>query len=61
MRIRTYHTSVNLLMEPGMYQRIKMISRLEKTTMSKLIRDGIKLKIAEIDKKNNAVIQGGQE
>ena len=44
-----------------MYQRIKMISRLEKTTMSKLIRDGIKLKIAEIDKKNNTVIQGGQE
>ena len=60
MRTRTFHTSVNLLMEPGMYQRIKMISRLEKTTMSKLIRDGIKLKIAEIDKKNNAVM-GGQE
>lgn len=56
MKKRRYHTSMNLLLEPDMYQRIKMISTLERIPMSELIREGIKLKIDEIDKKNNAVI-----
>ena len=59
MRIRTFHTSLNLLIEPSTYQRLKMIARLQKTTMSKLVRDGIKLILAQIDKENNAVT-GGQ-
>jgi hypothetical protein len=58
MRTRTLHTSVNLLIEPVMYQRLKMSSRLEKASMSKIIRDGIRLILAEIDKKNNTVIGG---
>ena len=59
MRIRTYHTSINLLIEPGVYQRLKMIAKQKKTTMSKIIREGIKLRLDRIDKENNAVI-GGQ-
>ena len=59
MRNRTLHTSLNLLIEPSTYQRLKMIARLQKTTMSKLVRDGIKLILAQIDKENNAVT-GGQ-
>jgi predicted DNA-binding ribbon-helix-helix protein len=59
MKIRTYHTSLNLLIEPATYQRLKMIARLKKTTMSKLVREGIKLKLALIDKENDAVM-GGQ-
>jgi predicted DNA-binding ribbon-helix-helix protein len=55
MRIRTLHTSVNLLIEPAIYQRIKMIARLKKTSMSKLIRDGINLKLAQYDKENNSI------
>ncbi len=55
MRKRTYHTSMNLLLEPDMYQQLKMVARLEKTSMSAVIRDGIKLKFAQIDKKNNAI------
>ena len=60
MRKRTFHTSVNLLVEPETYQRLKMVTKLEKTTMSRLIRGGINLKLAEIDKKNDAVIQEEQ-
>lgn len=55
MRKRTYHTPVNLLLEPEMYQRLRMTATLEKLTMSELIRAGIKLKLDEIDKKNNAI------
>ncbi len=61
MRNRTLHTSINLLVEPGIYQRLKMVARLQKTTMSKLVRDGIKLKLAQINKENNAFVMGGQE
>lgn len=57
MRKRNLHTSVNLLMEPEMYQRLKLSARLKKTPMSKIIRDGIKLVLAKIDKENNAVIE----
>lgn len=60
MRIRTFHTSINLLIEPVLYQRLKMAARLKKTSMSKLVREGIKLKLDQIDKGNNAVIIGGQ-
>jgi hypothetical protein len=59
MRIKTLHTSVNLLIEPAIYQRIKMIARLTKTSMSKFIREGINLRLAQYDKENNSVI-GGQ-
>ena len=61
MRNRTFHTSVNLLIEPGLYQRLKMAARLKKTPMSKIIRDGIRLILDKIDKENNAVMPGGQE
>ena len=54
MRKRTYHTSVNLLIEAGLYQRLKLTAKLKKTSMSKLVREGIKLKLAQIDKENNA-------
>jgi len=56
MRKRTFHTSMNLLLQPQMYQRIKMISSLEGIPMSQLIREGIQLRIDQTDKKNNAVI-----
>lgn len=55
MRERMFHTSINLLIEPDMYQRIKTIARLRKTSMSKLIRDGIKLFLAQYDKENNSI------
>lgn len=59
MRIRTLHTSVNLLMEPELYQRLKMSAKLKKIPMSKIIREGTKLRLDQIDKENNAVM-GGQ-
>ena len=55
MRKRRYHTPMNLLLEPDMYQRIKMISSLEGIPMSQLIREGIQLRIDQTDKKNNAL------
>lgn len=55
MRKRTYHTSMNLLLEPDMYQRIKMIATLQKITMSKFIREGIMLRLAQYDKEINAI------
>lgn len=56
MRKRTYHTPMNLLLEPDMYVRIRMISTLEGIPMSQFIREGIQLRIDQTDKKNNAVI-----
>ena len=61
MRTRTLHTLLNLVVEPGLYQRLKMTAKLEKTPMSQIVREGIKLRLDQIDKKNDAVMQGGQE
>ena len=61
MRDRNYHTSLNLLMEPAAYQRLKMAATLKKTTMSKLVREGINMKLDKIDKENNAVMQDNTE
>ena len=58
MRTRTLHTSINLLIEPAVYQRLKMIAGLQKTTMSKFIREGIKLRLAQYDKENNSMVEG---
>ena len=58
MRLRTFQTSFNLLLEAGLYQRLRMAAKLKKTSMSKLVRDGIKLILAQIDKENNAVMGG---
>jgi len=56
MRNKNYHTSLNLLIEPAAYQRLKMAATLKKTSMSKLIREGITMKLDKIDKENNAII-----
>ena len=58
MKTRTLHTSINLLVEAGLYQRLKMAARLQKTTMSKIVREGMDLILAKIDKENNAIIGG---
>ena len=58
MRNRTFHTSINLLIEPDTYQRLKMIAGLQHTTMSKFIREGIKLRLAQYDKENNSMVEG---
>lgn len=55
MRTRKYHTPMNLLLEPDMYTHIRMISSLEKISMSKFIREGIKLRLAQHDKENNVI------
>jgi hypothetical protein len=46
-------------MEPEMYQRLKMIAQLKKISMSKIVREGTKLRLDQIDKENNSII-GGQ-
>lgn len=61
MKTRTLHTSFNLLIEPTTYQRLKMAARLQHTPMSKIVREGMNLILAKIDKKNNAITEGGQE
>ena len=58
MRIRTLHTSVNLLTEPATYQRLKMTAKMEKISMSRVIRDDIKVRLDQIDKKNNSIMGG---
>ena len=61
MRTRILHTSVNLLMEPQLYQRLKMSARMKKIPMSKIIREGINLRLDQMDRENpNAIIVGGQ-
>ena len=58
MRKRNFHTSINMLIEPNTYQRLKMIAGLQKTTMSKFIREGIQLRLAQYDKENNSMVEG---
>ena len=61
MKTRRYHTPMNLLLEPGMYVRIKMISTLEKISMSNIIRESIKLWFARHDKENNSMVDNENE
>ena len=61
MRNRNYHTSLNLLIDPAAYQRLKMAATLKKTSMSKITREGINLRLDQIDKENNAIIQNQAE
>jgi hypothetical protein len=56
MRKRIFHTSLNLLIEPASYQRLKRAAMSKKTSMAQLIRDGINLRLDQIDKDNNAVM-----
>jgi predicted DNA-binding protein len=58
MKIRVFHTSINLLIEPITYQRLKMCAKLKKIPMSKIIREGINLILDKIDDENNAVMKG---
>jgi len=37
-----------------------MIAGLQKTTMSKFIREGIKLRLAQYDKENNSMVTESQ-
>jgi len=55
MKNRTYHTSINLLIEPATYVRLRMLAKEKGTSMSMIIRDGIRLILAQIDKENNAI------
>ena len=55
MKTRKYHTPMNLLLEPDMYVRIRMISGLKKISMSNIIRESIKLWLARYDKENNSM------
>lgn len=55
MKNRRYHTQMNLLLEPDMYARIRMILTLEKISMSNIIRDSIELSLARYDKENNSI------
>jgi post-segregation antitoxin (ccd killing protein) len=61
MRTRTLHTSVNLLVEPELYQRLKVKSKLKNISMSQIIRQGIRLRLDQMDRENpNAIIIGGK-
>ena len=59
MRKRTLHTSINLLIEPGIYQQLKMIATLKEISMSKIIRAAIRLWLDRYEKENN-IIQTGE-
>jgi predicted DNA-binding protein len=61
MRTKTLHTSVNLLVEPELYQRLKMTARINNIPMSKIIREGINLRLDQMERENlNAMIIGGK-
>ncbi|MCX5830631.1 MAG: ribbon-helix-helix domain-containing protein [Deltaproteobacteria bacterium] len=58
MRNRTFHTSINLLIEAGLYQRLRWAAKQTKTSMSKIVREGIKLILAQIEKEIDIVMGG---
>jgi predicted DNA-binding protein len=50
-----------LLVEPELYQRLKMMSNLKHIPMSQIIRDGIRHELDKMDRENpNAFILGEQ-
>jgi hypothetical protein len=53
MRKRTFHTSVNLLIQPMSYSRLKRAAAFKKTSMSKIIREGINLILDKVDKERD--------
>jgi hypothetical protein len=57
MRKRTLHTSINLLIEPATYQRLRVAARERKTSMAEIIREGINLRLDQIDKVNAADVK----
>jgi predicted DNA-binding protein len=58
MRDRTFHTSINLLIEAGLYQRLRWAAKQTKTGMSKIVREGIKIIMAQIEKEIDIVMGG---
>jgi hypothetical protein len=60
MKKKTYQTLINLLIEARQYQRLRMTAQMQKTSMSKLVREGIDLKLAQVDKENKAINIGGE-
>jgi hypothetical protein len=60
MQKKNYQTLINLVVEAGQYQRLRMIAKQKRTSMSQLIRDGIDLKLAQIDKETNVIIIKGE-
>ena len=55
MRKRTFHTSVNLLIQPISYSRLKGAAAFKKTSMSKIIREGINLRLDQIDEERDVI------
>jgi hypothetical protein len=58
MRKRTLQTSMNLLMEQYLYDRLKLKSRWKRIPMSRIIRNGIKLELDRMDREEAA--KGGK-
>ena len=52
MKKRTYQTSINLLIEVALYQRLSTTAYQNKISMSKIIRDGTRRELDQIDKDN---------
>ena len=59
MRNRLLQTSINLLVEADLYQRLKKAARLTKTSMSKIVRDGINIILERIEKEID--VMGGEK
>jgi len=58
MRTRNFHTSINLLMEAGLYQRLKRDAKLTNTSMSQIVREGTKIILDQIEKELDKVMGG---
>ena len=53
MRIRILHTSINLLMEPLAYQRLKATAREKNISMARIIREGTNIRLDQLDHVKN--------
>ena len=49
MRARIFHTSINLLIDPATYQRLKAVAREARTSMARVIREGINIRQDQIE------------
>jgi hypothetical protein len=55
MRARIFHTSINLLIDPICYQRIKAVAREARTSMARIIREGINMRLDQIENRQKEI------
>ena len=56
MKNKNYRTNFTFLIDSGTHARMKYLSKQKKTTMSQILRDGIRMKLKEMESPEGDVL-----